>query len=88
VIAILRRSNEGGLLIRAHPDWEELAAAEDRQLIREIIEDLIERVQLNPDSLLQQLAGLGVGQLVTHDVGEDLASRPDLEKLYSRFKPI
>jgi len=43
---------------------------------------------MDPESLLKQISALSVGQIVTHDAGNDLSMRPDLQALSYTFESI
>ena len=86
VLIVVRSGRE--LAVHVHPNWTGIVEAEDLPVIRELFEDFSERARSDPESLLRQLATLGVGKLVTYSAGKALTSRPDLAELFDRFESI
>jgi len=66
---VLKDAN-GSLRFLAHPKWRSLVQPEDVRDIYDLFVDLIERADEQPAALFQQLSSLGVGPLVTQQIGE------------------
>lgn len=87
VVSIVARSGKE-IAIRVHPNWVGIVEAEDLPVIRDLFSDFAERALSDPESLLRQLATLGVGKLVTYSAGKALTACPDLEELFNGFESI
>jgi hypothetical protein len=50
-----------------------------------LLKDFVERAKLDSPALFKQLSSLGVGPLVTQEVGSNISDHPILSELCSRF---
>lgn len=88
-IVLLAVRDENGILhFSVRPDWQPGILDEDRDYLDALLADFLERAQLDPEALFQQLCALGVGPLITREVGAQLADRPDLLALAASFKHL
>jgi hypothetical protein len=76
---------KSGFQILIHPDWREIVKAEDLHYIESLLRDFAERAELYPSALFTHLSSLGVGPLVTNEVGSRISDHPLLFELRSRF---
>jgi hypothetical protein len=88
VILIASRPTSGELSIRVHPNWRQITISADYPYLKELLDDLAERVRLDSDALLKQLSSLSVGPLHTYDVGQTISDRTDLLQLWDSFMEI
>jgi hypothetical protein len=79
------RDGEGNLRFFVHPELHIIIQEEDLDYIQSLLEDLLERAKREPEALFKQLSSLGVGSLVTQEVGSKLADNSSLQELSSRF---
>ena len=78
--------DEGGRLrFLAHPELRTIVQKEDLEYIQSLLNDFLERAKREPAALFKQLSSLGIGSLVTQDVGSKLADDSSLMELSSRF---
>ena len=82
------RDGEGNLRFLLHPDLHLIVQQEDLEHIRSLLEDFLERAKLEPAALFKQLSSLGVGSLVTQEVGSNLEDDPSLKELSLKFVAI
>jgi hypothetical protein len=75
----------GGLRFLVHPDWRSHIQLEDVNYINDILRDFLERAEEQPKALFEQLSSLGVGPLVTQQIGERITDFPHFLELSSRF---
>jgi len=68
-----------------HPDLRAVVTENDWAYIESLLQDLVKRAKQHPADLFKQLSSLGVGPLVTHEVGIDLKDHRTLQELSSRF---
>jgi hypothetical protein len=76
---------EGNLRFLVHPELRAVVSGNDLPYLESLFKDFIERAELHPAALFKQLSSLGVGPLVTKEVGSNISDHPLLLKLYSRF---
>lgn len=76
---------EGKLRFFVHPNLATVLLEEDFEYIQSLLADFLDRATHDPASLFKQLSSIGMGPLVTQDVGSDIASDPSLEELLSKF---
>ena len=88
IILIVLRDGEGNLRFLLHPDLHLIVQQEDLEHIRSLLEDFLERAKLEPAALFKQLSSLGVGSLVTQEVGSNLEDDPSLKELSLKFVAI
>ena len=76
---------DGRLRFLAHPELRTIVQKEDLEYIQSLLNDFLERAKREPAALFKQLSSLGIGSLVTQDVGSKLADDSSLMELSSRF---
>ncbi len=76
---------EGDLRFLVHPDLQNIVQEGDFEYIQSLLKDFLERAKREPAALFKQLSSLGIGSLVTQDVGLNLADDSSLQELSSRF---
>jgi len=78
--------DEGGKLrFFVHPNLRTIVLEEDLDIIQTLLADFLDRAARDPASLFKQLSSIGMGPLVTQEVGSDIACDPSLENLLSKF---
>jgi hypothetical protein len=82
------RDGEGNLRFLLHPELHLIVQKEDLEYIQSLLEDFLERAKREPAALFKQLSSLGVGSLVTQEVGSNLDDDSSLKELSSRFVAI
>lgn len=82
VIVLFLRYENGALTVFSHQDWQKIVQREDREYVRDLLQDFKERADRTPDALLQQVASLSVGPLVTYAAG----SKSDLKASIGLFE--
>jgi hypothetical protein len=87
VLIFLTFGSGSGADVRLNPEWSTIVAPDDHAYFREILSDLGERAEFDPESLMDQLSNLNVGPLVTWEAGTRLSSHPDLLRMYEQFRP-
>ena len=77
----------GQLRFLVHPEWQNVVGS-DSIYIEPLLQEFPERAKERPGELLKQLSSLGVGPLVTHETGQNLASHSFMGKIFSMFVPL
>lgn len=85
VILLVLRDGEGNLKLMVHPELRRIVLRADTALLETLIQDFIERAKLHPEQLFKHLSSLGVGPLVTKEVGSSLSDHPHLMELRTQF---
>lgn len=85
MLLLVLRELGGSLSLLVHPEFRTVVEDEDRGYIESLLRDLPDRAKLYPADLFKQLSSLGVGPLVTKDVGLDLSECPSLKEATSLF---
>jgi hypothetical protein len=81
-------NEEGNLRFLVHPDWRTLVEKEDIDYIDSLLLDFLERAKVHPEALFKQLSSLGVGPLVTQELGSRTSDHPLLVELCSGLMPL
>jgi hypothetical protein len=76
---------EDELRFLVHPDLRTVVAENDLPYLDSLLRDWVERTKLDPAALFKQLCSLGVGPLVTQEVGSSISDCPPLLYLCSHF---
>ena len=71
-----------------HPELRAIVQPEDIGYVQALLQDFLERAKLDPNALFKQLCTVGIGPMVTGDIGTELADRPLLLELSSRFAEL
>lgn len=79
------KETEGNLRFLVHPELRSIIQKEDLPYTESLLIDFLERSKQEPDALFKQLSSLGVGTLVTQDVGMDLDTNDGIRELSARF---
>ena len=87
-ILLVLRGAEGGLSFLVEPDWQSMVPDADLNYIEALFDDFRERARQTPGGLFEQLCSLGVGPLVTQEVGKQISDYPQLLALLPRFVPL
>ena len=85
VVLIVLRDGEGNLRFLVHPELHTIIQEKDLDYIQSLLKDFLERAKLEPAALFKQLSSLGIGSLVTQEVGSNLADDSSLQELSSSF---
>ena len=88
VIFIVVWDGESDLRFLVRTDWRILVCQEDQDYIQAIIEDSTDRAKLNPARTFKQFSSLGIGPLITRDVGSRIQDHPLLPDFCSCFVPV
>ena len=76
---------ESNLRFLVRPELQTIVRSEDIELIQSLFKDFLERAKQEPAALFKQLSSLGIGSLVTQDVGSNLADDSSLQELSLKF---
>jgi hypothetical protein len=85
VVLLVLREREGNLRFLVHPELLTIVQEEDLDYIQSLLKDFLERAKREPEALFKQLSSLGVGSLVTQEVGSKLADNSSLQEIASSF---
>ncbi len=85
IILIVLENGEGNLRFLIPPDLSKLVTGKDFLYLDSLLKDFVERAKLDSRALFKQLSSLGVGPLVTQEVGSNISDHPALLKLCSGF---
>jgi hypothetical protein len=83
--ACVFRDNDRKLRLLVHPELRTIVQAEDLAYPESLLSDFLERARQHPEELFNQLCSLGVGPLVTQEVGASVSDFPNLLELSLRF---
>jgi hypothetical protein len=73
------------LKLYVDPHWRELVQTEDRDYLESLLKDLVERAQQEPETIFKQLSSLGVGPVVTAEVGTNFSESAKRSSLIEHF---
>jgi len=79
---------EDELRFLVHPELRAVVAGSDLPYLESLLKDFVERAKLHPEALFKQLSSLGVGPLVTQQVGSNISNSPSLLKFFSHLVPV
>ena len=82
---LVLKDKEDSLRILIHPDFRTIVLPEDSTYLDSLLKDFLERAKLHPAALFKHLSSLGVGPLVTQEVGSYPSEDPSIRELSSRF---
>ncbi len=82
---LVLEDGEGHLRFLVHPELHTVVADNDLSYLESLLKDFLERAMQHPAALFKQLSSLGVGPLVTQEVGSNISNHPLLLILCSRF---
>ena len=85
VVLLVLRDREGNLRFLVHPELQTLVQEEDLPYIQSLLKDFLVRAKREPAALFKQLSSLGVGSLVTQEIGSNLADDSSLQELSTSF---
>ncbi len=85
VALVLWSIESRNLRILIHPELRKVVQAEDLSYIESVFADFLERAKSEPESLLKQVSSLGIGPLVTRQVGPNIAECPLVMEQCSSF---
>ncbi len=88
IILLVLKNREGKLRFLVHPELSKLVTGKDLFYVESLLRDFVERAKLDSEALFQQLSSLGVGPLVTQEVGSSIYDYPALLRLSSRFEQL
>lgn len=66
-------------------NWRALVEEEDVNFIESLMRDFQERAKMHPKELFKQVSSLGVGPLVTHEVGPRISDHMPESEMDSQF---
>jgi hypothetical protein len=78
-------NREGLIRFLVHPEWRTIVQGEDIGYFQSLLHDFLNRANQDPGALFKQLCSLGVGPVVTQEIGSNLADHPSLMGLSSMF---
>ena len=79
------KNKQDNLRFLVHPELCTIVQEEDLDYIQSLLKDFLVRAKREPAALFKQLSTLGMGSLVTQDVGSNLSDDSSLHELLSRF---
>jgi hypothetical protein len=77
--------SENRLRFLAHPALHTIIDKRDIEYIQSLMVDFLERAKREPAALFKQLSSLGIGSLVTQEVGSNFDDNPSLQENSSKF---
>jgi hypothetical protein len=87
-VLFVLKSEDGSLRFLIHSKIRQIVQGEDSAYIEELLQDFHGRAKRDPATLFKQLSSLGVGPLVTNQVGLDFSEHPSLVTQMQRFIQI
>ncbi len=78
-------NSESSLRFLVHRELRTIIQKEDFEYIQSLLVDFLERARREPEALFKQLSSLGIGSLVTQEIGSNLADNSSLQELSSKF---
>lgn len=78
-------TGDSNLRFLVNPELRTIVQNDDLEHIQSLLKDFLERAKQEPAALFKQLSSLGIGSLVTQDVGSNLADDSSLQELSLRF---
>jgi hypothetical protein len=88
VVFLALRDEEGTPRFLVHPELRTVVLEEDLAYIEDLLSDFLQRAMQDPAALFKQISSVGVGPLVTKEVGSSLSECPAIECLSSKFMPL
>jgi hypothetical protein len=88
VVLLALRDEEGTPRFLVHPELRTIVLEEDLAYIEDLLSDFLQRAMQDPAALFTQISSVGVGPLVTNEVGSSLSECPAMESLSARFMPL
>jgi len=88
VVLLVLRSEDESLQFFIHPEWRTIVHGEDCAYIESLLRDFHDRAKMHPEALFKQISSLGVGPLVTQQVGSDISEYPSIQGLFSIFVQV
>ena len=85
VILLVLRDENGALRLMVSPDLRTIVQGDDWTYLDPLLLDLLDRAKAQPGDLFKQLSSVGVGPLVTQEVGRELTDHPKLRDLPDLF---
>jgi hypothetical protein len=85
IVVLVLEDEVGNLRFLVHPELRSVVSGNDQSYLESLLKDFLVRAKLHPAALFKHLSSLGVGPLVTHEVGTVISDRPPLFELCSRF---
>jgi hypothetical protein len=85
IAMLVFRPTDNNLQLLVHPKFRTIVQEEDLVYIETLLMDLFERAERGAATLFKQISSLGVGPLVTQEVGTSLLESPSVQKIYSQF---
>jgi hypothetical protein len=85
ILLLVLRNEKGSLQFLVHPDWRSTVQSEDLKYFDCLFCDFLERAETYPDDLFEQISSLGVGPIVTQEVGMGLHEHPFIQKFTSEL---
>jgi hypothetical protein len=85
VILLVLKDEKGALRLMVSPDLRTIVQGDDWAYLDPLLLDLQDRARIQPAALFKQLSSIGVGPLVTQEVGKELTDHPKLRDLPDRF---
>src|SRR5271157_1216350 len=85
VVLLVLRREDGSLRILIHTELSAIVQREDSPYIEELLRDFLGRAKEHSAELFKQISSLGVGPLVTSEVGTNFSEHTALIKLLPRF---
>jgi hypothetical protein len=87
VLLVLKGEDESIRLL-VHPEIRTIVQEEDLAYIEALLLDFPERAKQHPADFFKQISSLGVGPLVTREVGSNFLECPYMQKITSHFIQI
>ena len=88
IILIVLNAPNGDLSLLVSPTLRQIVQGSDLAYIDSLLKDFVVRATLRPSALFEQLCSLGVGPLVTYELGSSLTDHPHISQLCSSFKDL
>jgi hypothetical protein len=85
VVLVVLMDSENRLRFLAHPALHTIIDKRDIEYVQSLMADFLERAKREPAALFKQLSSLGIGSLVTQEVGSNFDDNPSLQENSSKF---
>jgi hypothetical protein len=79
------KDEKGLLQFFVCPDWKSGVTDEDRDYLKALLADFIERAEYDSEALMRQLSSLECGPLIVREIGSQLVDYPELLELSATF---
>ncbi len=87
-ILLAHMNSHRGLSLFFNPRWNEIVECGHQDYVHSLLDDLAVRAKSDPDAVFQQVTSLGVGPIVTRNVGQWDTRDHMVDALQADFKEL